>query len=250
MTDSKAVATRDDFAIMTTPVDDVAEIIALNVGDEALGINDLDRIKIPSGGGLNWTIPTLDGEKSTDEFDGIIVHAQDVRAYWETSLDEGGGGNPPDCASPDGKTGYGNPGGLCRTCPMAEFGSAEKGEGQACKQMKRIYVVPKGSILPILVTAPPTSLQAVKRYMLRLAGHSTPYYGVVTRFTLTKEKNARNIEYARLNLSSVEVLEDGDRAKVKQYAERIRPFLEQQPIGADDYDSEPVEVIDDDDGEA
>ena len=54
-------AVLQDYAIAQMASGEVAEIIKENIGNSSIGQFDLDRIKIPAGGGVIWSVPTLDG---------------------------------------------------------------------------------------------------------------------------------------------------------------------------------------------
>ncbi len=82
------------------------QVIKTNLAGEKITDRDLDRITLPAGGSRQWEVPTIEGSEYTDTLDGIIIHQTPPRAYWKKDLDEGGGGTPPDCSSPDGERGF------------------------------------------------------------------------------------------------------------------------------------------------
>lgn len=213
-------------------------IVQDNVGAGGITEFDLDRVRVPAGGVTTWTIPTLEGEQETKELTGVIVYWREPRAYWAASFDETGGGTPPDCYSPDGVHGYGNPGGLCARCPFAQFGSAERGRGQACKQMRLLFMLRPGAMLPLVVVAPPTSIKPLKQYFLRLAANGKPYWSVVTKLLLEKTKNQDGIAYSRIVPQLAAVLDAEAAEKMRQYAEAIRPALEAVQITQEDVGGE------------
>jgi hypothetical protein len=145
----------------------------------------------------------------------VIIHAADARRYWAEGLDGGAsGGKPPDCASDDAVTGYGDPGGVCRRCPLGEFGSDTKGgRGQACKQARLLFVLLPGELLPAVVSLPPTSLKSARSYFLQRASKGIPFYGIVTRFRLETEKNKDGIAYSRVAMEQA-----GDRLTTEEVA--------------------------------
>ena len=190
----------------------VLEAMRENVGGTPIRASELARIKIPAGGGKAWELP--DG-KVAAEFSGVVIHTADARRYWAEGLDGGaGGGKPPDCASDDAVTGHGEPGGSCARCPLAEFGSdAKGGRGQACKQVRLLFVLMPGELLPSVVSLPPTSLKPARSFMLRLASKGTPYYGIVTRFRLETDKNKDGVAYSRVAMEQA-----GDRLTTEEVA--------------------------------
>ena len=98
------------FVIFQTPIQEVRDAVAANLGDSAMSASDLERIKIPAGGGTAWTVQGLDGEEMLKELSGIIVAWRDTRAYWSVPMEQSDGNMPPDCYSLDARTGIGKPG--------------------------------------------------------------------------------------------------------------------------------------------
>jgi hypothetical protein len=198
---------------------------------------DLDRISIPAGGGLSWNVPSLDGEESVKALEGIIVHWKEPRAYWSSSFEDSGGGTPPDCTSDDSVTGTGmfghdsehNPTGECGTCPMSQYGSKDGG-GQACKQMRVLFTVQPDSLLPQAIVLPPTSIKPMKKYFLRLASRSIPFYGVITRLELERATSGSGIKYSVVKPSLVETLDPEMAASVKEYGDSLRTALNSQIV--------------------
>ncbi|HDZ38112.1 MAG TPA: hypothetical protein ENH62_07485 [Marinobacter sp.] len=215
-----------EFAILKVGMAGMLESLRENIGDESLAPFELDRVKIPAGGTQAWTIPTVDGEIVAKDFTGVIVYHKLGRVYWRESIDDGGGNTPPDCCSDDNVTGIGEPGGECNKCPFAQFGSSNKGKGQACKQVKLLFVVRETALLPIVVSLPPTSLKPAKQYMLRLASNALPYYSVLTRFGLEKAINGSGVDYSRAVLSLAERLNPEQAAQFKKLSQELKPQLD------------------------
>lgn len=222
-----AIVPVEKYRALTVPVEQVRDIIAENVGTGGITQFDLDRVKIPTGGGTAWSVPTLDGEEEiAKELLGIIVLQRDARAFWSTGLEQSGGGSPPDCASDDGQIGIGEPGGECATCPLAEWGSKGGGRrGQACKSIKLVFLLRPDSLLPMVVSLPPTSIGPMRKYFLRLASQAIPFYAVVTRLTLSKATNAQGIAYAQVVPSVAGPVPQQQLGMVRSYAAAIKPAL-------------------------
>jgi hypothetical protein len=224
-------------------LDLVQAAIAENIGVGGITEFDFDRIKIPAGGGLAFNVTTLEGEDSEKTITGVIVLARDARAYWQKSLDEGGGNQPPDCHSNDGIVGIGTPGGDCAKCSFAQFGSDTKvvngatvqGRGQACKAIRQLFLLRNDSLLPVVLALPPTSLKAAKQYMLRLAGQGVPYWAVVTKIGLEQTQNAGGIKYSKATFAFAGMLSDDQKAKAKQYSDMLKPLVTSMTIDAKDY---------------
>lgn len=214
-----------DFEIANMDAEKMQEIINVNIGSGGISRFDLDRLKVPSGGSTKWEVPTLEGQKTQKTVAGIVLHWKDVRAYWQDSYS--GGGTPPDCYSDDAVVGVGNPGGKCNECPFSEFGSAEEGAGQACKQMRILFILREQDILPLALTAPPTSVQSVKKYFMRLASKGMPFYGCITEFNLEKDVNSNGVEYSVIKPAFGAKLSEEELKQVKGIREEIKPKLEQ-----------------------
>ena len=82
------------------------------------------RIKIPAGGVLQFELPTGDPQHPdySPTLTGVILFNHASCAYWPEG-DEYSDDVPPLCSSVDGKQGYGEPGGVCETCALSQFGS-------------------------------------------------------------------------------------------------------------------------------
>lgn len=196
-----------------------------NIGPEGITPFDLDRVKIPAGGGQAWEVPSLAGDEIAKSVEGIVVAWQSPRAYWSASLDESGGGTPPDCSSVDGITGVGTPGGSCAKCPLSQWGSKEGSRGQACKQMRLLFLLRESDLLPLAFFLPPTSISPMKRYSLRLAGQGLPLSAVVTKLGLEKKSNPSGIAYSAVVPEYVRTLEGEERELVKGYADGFKSML-------------------------
>jgi len=222
-----------------TDLNTINAAISTNIGTGGLSEFDLPRIKMPAGGGLQWAVPTLEGEAMEPSIEGVIVLARDTRAYYSQPISETGGSQPPDCWSADGAAGCGKPGGACLACPLAQYGSAPGGRGQACKQIKQLFVLRGSLLLPEVVTLPPTSLKAAKQYLLKLTSQGVPYYAVVTRIGLERTKNAQGIAYSRAVLAFVRRLAPEEVERAREYHEMLKPLVQRMTV-----DLEAAEVQD------
>jgi len=214
-----------------------------NIGDGQLTRFDLDSVKMPAGGGIAWEIPGEASDGGPDvckEFAALIIHAADQRAYWKKSIDESGGGSPPDCQSSNAREGHGNPGGECALCPFSKFGSAkpkpgqDEAKGQACRQIKLLFLMRPVGILPIALALPPTSLKPAKMYLLRLGSRGLPYYGTLTKFSLAKTSSGGN-DYSVAQLTQGEVLSDEQLAFVRGLRAEMLRTIQTEPIRYEDF---------------
>lgn len=200
-----------------------AAIIAANLDGEKVGVNDLERIKIPSGGGLFLELPTLEGSEMVKEIEGILIYSAQGRGYWSNPDVTG---NPPECWSPNAIIGNGDPGGKCATCPLAAFGSAKRGNGQACKEVRNLFLLLPDRALPVVLKVPPTSIKAIKKYLMRLASFGVIYWNTKIKITLNATKNAEGTAYAEVVPVKGDSLSDDECAAVDEYRSNFLPMLE------------------------
>jgi len=228
----KALVKKEGFVALAKDQERVKKVLQANLA----GMTDasaftLPRIKMPTSGAQVWTVPTAQGEETVKHVDCIILAHQPCRGYWPGEFR---GNEPPRCSSPDGVTGYGDPGGSCRACPLAQWESAQDGRGQACKAMWRLFVLRQGAILPYLLTLAPTSIKPFQVYMTTLSFTATPYYRAISRISLEKARSANGIDYSKAAFRQVGELSDKDEARIEEYAEMIQPYLT-TPVQAEEY---------------
>lgn len=189
------VSTEGKYLSLSNP--DMMEIITENIGGGEMSALDLPRIKIPSGGGTHWSIPSAEGDKSVPSFNGIIAYWTTMRAYWEKSFDETGGGAPPECSSQDGVYGIGSPGGECMICPLNKFGSDNKQKGKACREVRANFVLLEDAQIPMVYMAPTMSIKPEKDYFMQLAASGIVYSEAETKFSLEQDKSGTGIKYSK-----------------------------------------------------
>ena len=230
-TKTKEIATtgKDQFQIMNMQKDEIAEILHENLGEDSLSIQDLTRIVVPGSGGKMWAVETIEGEKEMAELLGIIVFTQITRTYWEKSFDETGGGEPPNCYSPDGVIGIGEIANtvkdhMCGNCHMAEF--AKDGSGCPCKENRQVFLVMRDEILPVVVKTPVMSLKNAKKYLTGLSSRRQKAHSVYSSLTLAPTKNKKGIKYSQIVFTKSGDVEDP--VLTAAYAKSLRPFLEKQ----------------------
>lgn len=211
------------FAIEVYEPNALREVVQENLAGMKIGLFDLEKIKVPAGGGTHWEVTDRDGhEDSQKEIIGVILMWKFSRAYWKVSID-GGKTGPPDCKSDDSKIGIGDPGGVCDRCSLAQFGSEPKNHrGQACKQKMILLFLRPHSMFPQPVFLPPTSLKAARDYFVALSGRGKPFWSVMTSLTLGKKKNPEGIEYGEVALKSVGNLDGAIIEKVRAFGDGVK----------------------------
>lgn len=195
----------------------VMAAFAVNCASGSITEFDLPRIKVNSGTAL-WLIPGLEGDSTAQAIEGVVVAARDTRVYYQS---KDAGNTPPDCSSVDGVNGTGHPGGLCANCPLAKWDSGDNG-AQACKQVKQLFMLRGSSMLPEVVSLPPTSLKAVRQFFLKLATEGIQYHHCILRIELEKAQNPQGKIYGRAVLRFIRKLSPEEI----QRAEEMRAFAE------------------------
>lgn len=214
--------------------DDAAETILANMGEEEITPADLSRIRVPSGDVQQWTVLGSDGQKRQEpHVEGVILHHQLRRGYWLNPIPSG---EFPDCMSNDWKTGKGDPGGDCETCPHNEWGSAIKadgsaGRGKVCRQMKLLFMLRHGEVLPDVVVVSPASLKAVKHYQLKLGARLCD---VVTRLELVPATSRDNTDYSQIRPLMVGKLDAQTVTRVRSCVETLQQVFEASTVTRED----------------
>ena len=109
------------------------------------------RVKIPSGGMLQFELPSDDPDNPdyAKNLEGVILYNHSNNAYWAEG-NEYDDNTAPLCSSVDGKNGIGEPGGLCAACALNQYGTAPEGNGKACKNMRILYLLRSGDYMPFI----------------------------------------------------------------------------------------------------
>lgn len=210
-----------EYAALANPIEDFLRALKDNLGSVALTQADLTRIKMPGAGGTTWELPSEKGTEAAKKFEGVIIGSRTVRAYWKDAYSSGG--MPPDCSSQDAVTGVGNPGGDCVSCPLAVFGSkigqdGKPREGQACSFRWLLFILRPEEHLPVVLSAPPTSANIVKQYLLSLASKGHSFWQVGTEFSLAQTKSNDGIVYSQLSLVKSHNLSEPEAERARQYS--------------------------------
>lgn len=230
-----------NYALINEP--SALQAMVYNLQDEQISEFDLDRIKIPAGGGLFFNVPGEDGITPEKSIQGIVLHLGIRRSYWVNPTPTG---SPPDCFSIGGLKGIGNPGGECANCPFNQFGSAVKsdgkqGKGKRCREMRVMLILRAQDRLPIVVLAPPASIKPVKQWLMKLPVFM---FQAVIKLELSQDKNSDGVEYSKLVPSYVGHISPEAAKGLQAYAETLKKVIVgKAPIGSD------FVAVDDDGGQ-
>lgn len=155
---NEALAERTVFII---PKVSDSKFSSAELADDMDGLQlSFQRAKIPGGGVLQFELPGEDPENPdyVQTLEGVILFNHSANSYWPAGS-EYDDNTPPQCQSVDGKVGYGDPGGICEACDYNKFGSDPNGGGKACKNMRVLYLLRSGEMMPIQLSLPPTSIR-------------------------------------------------------------------------------------------
>lgn len=241
---SGLVAVTDEFAAefpAIAPNEALAEMLAEAMDGIELSPQDLPRIKVPSGGGTLWTVVKDGKETAVDEVSGALVFLKKQRLFWSNPDPSG---SAPDCVSldgkrpepggmfaPDGPSGDQNPFGTCEKCPMSKAMTDLKGgRGSACKEQRLLFLVQPGTMLPVVVTAPPSSIKSIEKYIVSLVMQGTPWWQVRAKLTLERATNKANQTFARIVATPDGKFTNEEAVAVKAYGTYIKDLVESASV--------------------
>jgi len=207
----------------------VSTDLSASLGEEMAGLSiTFDRIKVPSGGGIVFEVPSDNSDEpdTAKEIRAVVLYHHPVQSYYKEKFT--GGNEAPDCASWDGIHGTDKETGeikTCKDCELNKFGSGENG-GKACKTKRRIFLLMQGTAIPVMFSLPTTSLNDFSKYIMRLVGKGKKSVHVVTKFTLKKEQNAGGITYSKVVVSAERDLSEVELASILPMAEQVKTLAQ------------------------
>lgn len=230
---NNAMTEQEKFILPTVSVAE-ADFSTEEIAEDMDGLQmSFPRVKIPSGGALQFEIPSDDPDNPdyAKYLTGIVLFNHDNYAYWPEG-DEYDDNAIPLCSSMDGKLGIGEPGGACAACALNRFGSGSEGKGKACKNMRMLYMLRSGEFMPLQITLPPTSLRPFREFMnqsFMIRRRAT--YGSVIQIGLKKMNNGKD-DYSVATFRRLYDMEGEDLAQIRTYAnnfkEQIKLSLQQR----------------------
>lgn len=182
------------------------------------------RIKIPAGGVLQFELPTGDPQHPdySPTLTGVILFNHASCAYWPED-DEYNDDVPPLCSSVDGKQGYGEPGGVCETCALSQFGSAGNGRGKACKNMRVLYLLRSGEFMPLAINLSPTSISPFREFLNQgFVFRNRATYGSLVEIGLKRQTNPEGKDYSVATFKRLGDFHGDQLAAVRKYALSFR----------------------------
>jgi len=225
-----------------------------DLADDMDGLNfNFQRIKIPSGGALQFELPGDDPENPdyVRTIDGVILHNHSSCAYWPEGVEDDEDAMPL-CLSVDGKLGIGEPGGDCVTCALNRFGSGANGKGKACKNMRILYLLRDGEFMPIQLTLPPTSIRPFSDfYNVAFAARRRAACGSIVSIGLKRTNNGKD-DYSVATFRKILDFTGEKLAQAKSYSkgfkEQINAINQQRAAEAASRSDDAYDVYNTGDG--
>jgi hypothetical protein len=231
------------YDVLREGVEEITSMIQSNVGSTDLNEFSLPRAINPSGKSTRWEIPGItDDSEFVSEVEGIIAAHKESRVYYVLSYDESGGNERPDCVgSVDPETnvmiGEGNPGGICAKCKYSKFTKLEDGTSEApkCRQLKQVFVLRPGEIMPTKFNATGGNVNQVANYLLNLTIKGwLKYNHCVTKLKITADKYKNGRDWAKWTLSLVSPLPPEVMEQMDAFGVFLEPILSNQEVTAED----------------
>jgi hypothetical protein len=211
------------------------------MSEELRGLDvQLDKISFPASGSTTFFAPSEDSDELEEisEFSAVILFHHTLRTHYKGAYT--GEKSPPDCMSLDGETGEGDPGGVCRTCPMNQWDTGPNG-AKACKVRRRVFILREGEIFPMLLSLPTGSLRELTRYLKRMMTKGRKSNSVVTHFSIRKAANTKGAPFPQAAFRIERLLTPEEIKPIEQMSEQMKAYSQQ--IGFE-YDAD-ADVISD-----
>lgn len=200
---------------------DPGRVKAVLAETELGGLNPftLKQMRVPNG--LTWAVPTEGGGEVPMQYaDVILLHYHNARTYYPEPYDaKNPTHEPPQCASYDGVTGYGTPGGPCKACPLGIFGGP-------CDPFYFVFVLFPDAVMPLKLNIPKTSLSNFESYITMLGFMGQFHNEVLTRIGLEKRRKGQGMVATFHMLAS---LPDAQAQTARSYAKMIADSLVYPP---------------------
>ena len=195
-----------------------------DLADEMDGLRlNFQRVKIPSGGALQFEMPGSDPENPdyARTIEGVILFNHAANAYWPEGSEDDENATPL-CMSVDGKLGVGEPGGDCVTCALNSFGSGKNGKEKMCKNTRVLYLLRNNEYMPIMVMLPPTSIKPFNDfYNTAFMSRRRAAFGSVVSIGL-KRMNNGTVDYSVATFKMLFDFTGEQLAQSKSYSEGFK----------------------------
>ncbi|MFA5376534.1 MAG: hypothetical protein WC455_12380 [Dehalococcoidia bacterium] len=138
--------------------------------------------------------------------------------------------------------------GRCSACYLNTYGSGvgqdgKPTKGKACKNGRRLLVMPRGAQIPHLLTLPPTSTKAFDEYTVGLRNKGMAWFQVWTTFALDLQSKDGGIKYSVANLSIESPLSPKDQIPVLAFRDQFKTAVKGD-ITQDEFTGEEQAPVD------
>lgn len=251
-----ALAVQKSDLVALNPQSPEVEAMLYNI-KMAGGVKDKDlrRVKNPSGGSVMFEIhsPGNTGEPEyTRELEGVVLAVVERRMLWKDK--NVGTGELPVCSSKDMVSGrlrtkgegddkqldipteilqVATPGGndgLCAGCFFDTWGSAvdangKPAKGKRCSEVRVVYLLQRGDILPVKMTIPPSSLGSWRQALLGLK-FKIDKGGVIKLSLQSVKPKGGGPAFAQYHIESVAPLTPEAREGLEEYGKLLAAVFE------------------------
>lgn len=231
MSEIAIVALGNQFPILSNEFDMKSW---LDENDNTISLHTLPKFNTPSGKSTTFEVPSLiGGTESAKSVTGIIVGMRSSNGYWIKSIEDGGGGTPPDCYSLDRKIGCpkpgsGLPGGNCKPCQYKQWESGRGGTGKACKDQIKLYILLEGNCLPTTFMVPTGSLTVFEQFKTLVMSSGNSLWSVVSELSLKTEKSSGGIDFPQVNFTVKSVVTGEIKIKLREYTTMFMELIKEQ----------------------
>ncbi|MCL5265147.1 MAG: hypothetical protein M1343_08155 [Chloroflexi bacterium] len=232
----RSLITRPEQAL--TEADEIQQMLADEMNRD--GERQAFELKPPRFG-ISSQLQLFVNKLTNDTYktlEGVVIFSREVSGYWIE------GEKAPVCSSTDGINGI--PRGSdhsqrCAACKFNQWGSDQKGgRGKACKQMRRLIVQLEQSPIPVILSIPPTSINAFDEYCSGLVTSKPQrtYFAVITKMALDKVSNPDGQDYSKVRFEKVRNLIIEEMYQVRKWRDEFQKYVTVE-IEADDYSTTP-----------
>ena len=203
-------------------------------------------------------------ERAASSITGVVIMATTPRAYFVGDSDTES--RAPVCSSVDGVTGDGvcgfvrrrqrrHAGGCggdaevahpvladrsrmtwdCSTCPLNQWGSSGNGRGKACKEMRRLLVLPDDSDAPVIVNLPPTSLTVWDKYAAARSNRADRAFYLVRTQLGTRSEKRGSFDWGVLTVANQGRIDFDLAQAIVQFQKAYRQHVQAMSVQTADY---------------
>ena len=188
-----------------------------NLGPDNTGVNFIRRLSVVAGGAPMFQEPrTPNGQQGAmhQELIAVMPLIQQTRRRFTAQFGTQGADRIPDCTAVNvtrnrtSDVGFGNPGGLCVTCPHDVF---IEGQGRQCRERHAVFALAAGSPFPYYLDMSVYSNRPIMDMLTNLSIASrVDYWQVVMKITLGSTPTRAGQNVAIFKAEPIGVIDSSD----------------------------------------